>query len=67
MAMTKETALAKVAERARMCCWDTEYIPAVNPEAKPAPRRQTSRQARASSLVARAKQNALRLIQEQTN
>ena len=65
MAITVEGALQRKAERERMCSWDTVYIPLVNPEAKPAPRRQTPRQARASALVARAKQNALRLIQEQ--
>ena len=66
MTITKEGALQKKADQERMCSWDTIYIPLINPEAKPAARRQTSRQARASTLVARAKQNALRLISEQS-
>ena len=67
MAITKEGAIQKKAERERMCSWDTVFVPLVNPEAKPSARRQSPRQARASALVARAKQNALRLMQEQTN
>lgn len=60
-APSKETIIARQAEREKMCSWGTPYAPAQQPDASKAPRR-TPRQARAAALVSRARINALRLM-----